>query len=254
LRRKREESRESWKETRYGERNHVSALAPRHLPPSTKFNSQKHTATLHLDPLTMAMSSPAANQAVSDAVAAVDRFLKPALQERDSSTSITEKISIARFDHHNTKPDENNRRQVIKEACSLLISIHKAVATSQKDVGNSQAYDSTLLGAVYNLLDFLVLEGVYPALPVGVGSPVERRAKSLLYRKPDSSYVPPKDLGVIGLVVESTLNVIASAFDIGIEPMQRHRVLNDLITANIWLAWSEGKPSQGTEFSRDLDR
>jgi hypothetical protein len=200
------------------------------------------------------MGSLIPNGAVADALAATDHFLKPAVQERDSSGSIAEKIAIAKFENCTNEHDEMNRRQIIEEACSLLMSIHNAVAADQNNTGSSQAYDSTLLGGVYNLLDLLVLEGVYPALPVGVGSPVERRAKSLLYRKPDLSYIPPKDLGLVKFILEDTLNVIASAFDIGIEPMQRHRVLNDLIAANVWLAWSEGKPPQETEFSRSLDR
>jgi hypothetical protein len=202
----------------------------------------------------MSTSAPTVSKVVADAVAAVERFLAPALQERDSTRSITEKIAFPKSDQSTPRPADTERRQVIQEACVLLKSINEAVTADQTDAGSTGAYDSSLLSAVYNLLDLLILEGIYPALPVGVGSPVERRAKSLLFRKPDPSYVPPTDLGVVGLVLADTLDAIASKFEAGIEPMQRHRVLNDLIAANIWWDWSQQAISPQTEFSEYLDR
>jgi hypothetical protein len=202
----------------------------------------------------MSSSAPTVSKIVANAVAAVERFLAPALQERDSPKSITEKIASSKTEQPASKPADTERRQVIEEACQLLNTINEAVTADQNDAGSKPAYDSTLLGAVYNLLDLLILEAIYPALPVGVGSPIERRAKSLLYRNPDPSYVPPKDLGVVQLVLTDTLDVIASQFEVGIEPMQRHRVLADLIAANVWLAWSQKAVSPETQFNEYLER
>jgi hypothetical protein len=202
----------------------------------------------------MSTDSPEKSHTVAGAVALAQAFLEPAFRQRDSSKSITEKIATASASPSDTEIDDEARREVILKGCRLFISIHDAVSADQERPGSKPSYDSNLLGVVYNLLDLLILEGVYPQLPAGIGSPVERRAKSLLYSKPDPVYTPPKSLGVIGFVLKDTLNSIAANFDVGIEPMQRHRVLIDLIAGNAYLAHSEGALPIGTNQNTYLDR
>jgi hypothetical protein len=185
----------------------------------------------------MEAASPTESVSVADAVAATRRFLEPALQQRDSLLSITLKIAAAASSDE-AQPDDEARRQVIREACSHLVAIHEAVVADQTKSSRPESYDSSLLGAVYNLLDLLILEGVYPSLPAGVGSPEERRAKSLLWRANDLTY-SPIDLGVLPFVLKDALNLVAAKYNVGIEPMQRHNALKELIAINVWVARSQ---------------
>jgi hypothetical protein len=200
----------------------------------------------------LAMSVHAAETpSVEKAVSETDKFFAPALEERDSNESIAAKLA-------NTKEEANlslaTRRGILLKANRLLESLNEAVAFDQKRDGPKQAYDSRLLGAVYNLLDVLVLEGVYPALPPGVGNPLERRAKCLLYRKPDSSYVsPPNGDGLIEIAIDA-LDGITAHPDAGIEPILRHRVLSDLIVGNAWLSHSQNFSSFLPKFNQYLSR
>jgi hypothetical protein len=174
---------------------------------------------------------------VADAVAAARSFLEPALRQRDSFQCITLKIAAATLQDE-AEPDDEARRQVIRKACSHLVAIHEAVAEDQIKSTKPETYDSSLLAAVYNLLDLLMLEGLYPSLPSGVGSPKERRAKSLLWRANDPTY-SPSDLGVLPLVLKDALNLVAAKYNVGIEPMQRHNALQELIATNMWVSQSQ---------------
>lgn len=200
----------------------------------------------------MSARAPEVSRPVADAIAAAQRFLEPAFKDRDSFASITEKIAASQSSKFS--PDHEGWEKVIEEAGVLLLSIHKAILADQNQSPGRQVYDSTLLNTVYNLLDLLILDGVYPALPVGVGSPLERRTKCLLFRKPDPTYTSPKDLGIIASILNNTLNVIAADVDRGIEPMQRGRVLNDLIAGNAWLAHTQNIPFAATTLGQHTEK
>ncbi|KAF2433894.1 hypothetical protein EJ08DRAFT_657603 [Tothia fuscella] len=188
----------------------------------------------------MSEDIPGIKDSVLKAISAANHFLDPALKDRDSNASITEKIASANSSELSASVNDDARRGVIQEACTLLIAVHKAVLADQSSSSKQPAYNSTLLSAVYNLLDILILEGIYPSLPKNVGSPVERRAKCLLYRKPDPAYIPIRDLSVLPYVVREALNPIAANYDVGIEPMLRHKALGDLVAGNLCLMQSSG--------------
>jgi hypothetical protein len=188
---------------------------------------------------------------IENIVAEIDKFLSPVMRERDSNKSIAEKLADVT---DGADVSLKAKRGVLQEASRLLESLDEAVAFDQKSDGPKQAYDSRLLGAVYNLLDVLVLEGIFPSLPAGVGNVVERRTKSLLYRKPDPSYVsPPCGEGLLDMALVA-LDEITATPDSGIENILRHRILADMIAGTAWFSHSKGSPTFSPKFNQYLSR
>lgn len=198
----------------------------------------------------MSIQSPEA-PSVDRVVAEIDRFLAPAIKERDSNKSIATRL--AEIKDESDVPLEK-RQDLLREASRLLVSINEAVVFDQSSDGPKTAYDSRLLGAVYNLLDVLVLEGIYPSLPSGVGDLAERRTKSLLWRRPDPSYVsPPPGDGLVESAFLSLDGFIATP-DSGIENIIRHRLLADMIAGNSWISHSKGLSSLPPNCEKYLSR
>lgn len=198
----------------------------------------------------MSLQSPAA-PSVDRVVAEIDRFLAPAIKERDSTKGIATRLAQAK-DEAEVLLDI--RQNSLQEASRLLVSINEAVIFDQSSDGPKRAYDSRLLGVVYNLLDVLVLEGIYPSLPPGVGNLSERRSKSLLWRKPDPSYVSPTPgEGLIESALSSLDGFIATP-DSGIENIIRHRILADMIAGHSWLSHSKGLSLLPPNFEKYLSR
>jgi hypothetical protein len=188
---------------------------------------------------------------VEKAISKVEDFLAPATRERESNKSVSEKLSTAKGE---TTLTPEARRDAIRKAGQILKNLNRSIVFEQTNGQKKEAYDSTLLNAVFNLLDVLVLEGIYPALPQGVGNAIDRRAKSLLYRRPDPAYVVlPTIDGLMELAVK-VLDDIISNFDAGIEPMLRLRVLTDMIAGNAWLVHSHGSNSFLPKFSQYLNK
>jgi hypothetical protein len=188
---------------------------------------------------------------VEKVIAETDKFLAPAIRDRDSNRSIAGKLADIKDE---AEVPLETRRGVLREASRLLESINEAVVFDQNSDGPKQAYDSRLLGAVYNLVDVLVLEGIYPSLPSGVGNVVERRTKSLLYRKPDPSYVsPPPGEGLIDSALK-TFDCIVATPDSGIENIIRHRSLADMIAGSAWLSHVKAFTTLPPNFNRYLSR
>ncbi|RDI80918.1 hypothetical protein Vi05172_g9076 [Venturia inaequalis] len=198
----------------------------------------------------MSLQSPA-TPSVDRVAAEIDKFLAPAIKERDSTKSIAARL--AELQDGADVPLET-RQHLLQEASRLLTSINEAVIYDLSSDGPKKAYDSRLLGVVYNLLDVLVLEGIYPSLPPGVGNLSERRTKSLLWRRPDSSYVsPPPGNGLIESALLCLDGFIATP-DSGIENIIRHRLLADLIAGNSWMSHSKGLSHLSPNFEKYLNR
>jgi hypothetical protein len=188
---------------------------------------------------------------VEKVIVETDKFLAPAIRDRDSNRGIAGKLADIKDE---AEVPIETRRAVLREASRLLESINQAVIFDQSSDGPKQAYDSRLLGAVYNLLDVLVLEGIYPSLPPGVGNVVERRTKSLLYREPDPSYVsPPPGEGLIDSALKA-LDYIVATPDSGIENIIRHRSLAEMIAGNAWMAHLKGFSTLPPKFDQYLSR
>lgn len=198
----------------------------------------------------MSLHSPEASS-VDRVVAEIDKFLAPAIKERDSTKSIATRLAEVKDD---ADVSLEMRKHLLQEANRLLVSINEAVIFDQSSHGLKKAYDSRLLGVVYNLLDVLVLEGIYPSLPSGVGNLAERRTKSLLWRKPDPSYVSPSPGdGLIESALSSLDGFIATP-DSGIENIIRHRLLADMIAGNSWLSHSKAMSHLPPNFAKYLSR
>jgi hypothetical protein len=108
--------------------------------------------------------------------------------------------------------------------------------------------------ALYKLLDFIVLEGIYSSLPTGIGNVAEARNKSLFYAKPDSPYVPLHGSNQLELIFVSILDPILRDVDSGIEPLLRHRILSSIIAGNAILGHDEGRATFTSAFAVYLER
>lgn len=166
---------------------------------------------------------------VSNAIRDTESFFEPALRDRNDNNYIIWKLLAPRA------PDDASRIELIKRAGDLMQSVHSSLKYEQTSPSQRQAYDSSLLLALYKLIDFLLLEGVYPSLPLGVGLLNERRTRSLFYRKNDPSYLPCKGSDQTELVLSGIFGPVLRDVDEGIEPLIRHRALSDIIAGNSWL-------------------
>lgn len=188
---------------------------------------------------------------VEKVVADIDQFLAPALQDRDSNKSIAARLAGI---EEETDVLVEARRDVLREASRLLESLNEAVVFDQRNDGPKKAYDSRLLAAVYNLLDVLILEAIYPSLPAGVGNVLEKRSKSLLWRKPDPSYItPPPGEGLIECAL-TTLHRLIATPNSGLENIIRHRALADMIAGNAWISHSTNSAFLPVKFDKYLSR
>lgn len=185
---------------------------------------------------------------VQRVIDATEAFFEPAVRNREDTRYVSEKLALE------GDSSDGLRIKFLNEAGRLLQSLHSAVKFNQTfEVGN-QAYDSSLLLAVYKLVDFLLLEGVYPALPLRLGLLNERRSKSLLYKNHDPSYVPLEGSNQLDVVLFQIVAPVLKDVDHGIEPMLRHRVLPDIIVGNAWTAHDVASSSFSPSFGAYLDR
>lgn len=185
---------------------------------------------------------------VQSAIQATENFFQAALADRNDNSYIAQKLVAPRL------LDDALRVELLKQAGSLLQSIHGAVKYEQVSHKQGQAYDSSLLLALYKLIDFLLLEGVYPSLPFNVGLLNERRAKSLFYRRHDPSYVPLRGSDQLELVLSNIIGPILKDVNAGIEPLLRHRALPDIIAGNSCLAHRNGLSAFLPIFSSYLEK
>lgn len=178
----------------------------------------------------------------------IETFFGQALKDRNDNAYVLKKLATGNV------ADDAFRIQCLESVGGLLLSLHRAVSFEQDLQPQGQAYDSTLLLGLYKLLDFLVLEGVYPSVPSGVGLLPERRAKSLFYAKHDPTYVPLHGTNQLSLLLTDIFGPILEDFGRGVEPLVRHRILSDLITASVCLAHESVPSVFNSSFSAYLER
>ncbi|KIV98834.1 uncharacterized protein PV09_09405 [Verruconis gallopava] len=182
------------------------------------------------------------------AIQTAESFFVPALKDRNDNRHII--LKLAKTESVN----DEVRVKFLLRAGELLQSLHSAVKFEQTSQPQGHAYDSSLLMALYKLTDFLLLEGLYPSLPTGVGQLSRLRSKSLFYSKPDSHYACLRGSDCSKLVLLDILAPILKDIDTGIEPLLRHRALNDIIAGYAWLARCQGRSAFPSSFSSYLER
>jgi hypothetical protein len=185
---------------------------------------------------------------VQSVLQATENFFAPAIVDRKNNKYIGQKLADPE------KLDCATRGDFLQKAGGLLQALHGATIFEQTSLVQAQSYDSSLLLALYKILDFLILEGIYASLPPGIGSPAEARNKSLFYAKSDLSYVPFHGSNQLDLVLVSIFEPILSDFESGIEPLIRHRVLLDLSAGNAFLHHEQGGVGFSPAFATYLDR
>lgn len=124
---------------------------------------------------------------------------------------------------------EKERNRLVKKALALLLDIHQA---DQAEAADSP-YDGMLVGMVYGLIDFIVLQGILPCLSPGVA--FARRPRSVLVTAASTRTDP--DYSLLREVVTSLLSAFSSR-GVGIEPLISQRALPDVISAVAELSFS----------------
>ena len=195
----------------------------------------------------MAQTAPA-RPSVEQTLKAVEDFFAPAVLHRENNDYITKRLAAPRA------ADDELRKEYLTRAADLLLSLHTAMKFEQRSERSTHSYDSTLLLGLYKLLDFLVLEGLYPSIPSGVGNLRERRAKSLFYTKHDPMYQPLQGNNVLDVIIDTTLDQLLKDHDLGLEPLVRHRVLPDLIAAYASSSHQFGRTAFPRNFTAYLEK
>lgn len=184
---------------------------------------------------------------VQSTIIAIERFFQPAFIDRNGNDSISQRLLKPR------PLDDEARLELLGRAGNLLQSLHNALKYEQAQT-HGQAYDSSLLLALYKLIDFLLLDGLYPSLSQDVGMLKERWSKSLFHKKSDPSYMPIDGNDQTRLVLLQIFDPILKDFDEGVEPLVRHRALSDLIAGHAWLAHAQELQTFISSFSSYLSR
>ncbi|OCL01622.1 hypothetical protein AOQ84DRAFT_306307 [Glonium stellatum] len=125
--------------------------------------------------------------------------------------------------------EEKGRGWLVKQALTLLLDIHQADQAEEAD----SSYDGMLVGIVYGLIDFVILQGILPSLSSGVA--FARRPRSVLVAAASTRTDPD-----YALLVEVATNLL-SVFrlrGVGIEPLVSQRALPDIISAVAELGFS----------------
>ena len=124
---------------------------------------------------------------------------------------------------------EKERNRLVKKALAFLLDIHQA---DQAEAADS-SYDGMLVGMVYGLIDFIVLQGILPSLSPDVA--FARRPRSVLVTAASTSTDP--DYSLLREVVTNLLSAFSSR-GVGIEPLISQRALPDVISAVAELSFS----------------
>jgi len=97
---------------------------------------------------------------------------------------------------------EKERNRLVKKALAFLLDIHQADQAEATD----SSYDGMLVGMVYGLIDFIVLQGILPSLSPGVA--FARRPRSVLVTAASTSTDP--DYSLLREVVTNLLSAFSS--------------------------------------------
>jgi hypothetical protein len=145
------------------------------------------------------------------------------------------------------------RRYVILDACDRLATLHDALKAqeSANDI-QYQVVDPSVIRIAQELLDMIVIEGLYPSLSPNVGLLRDRMKRSHLYNHVTASL---PDLDILSNVFSQLLYNIAIEEGAGLSRMIRERHAIDILAANIDLAYSPSRNiSQNSPFEDKLDK
>ena len=138
----------------------------------------------------------------------------------------------------------------------MLLRVHYAVATeaqAQDPEVDQLAFDSSLYSAVMGLVDLLTVEGIYPSLPRGAASIVERRKKSLLFDKVPPQSAMTDDLRISDQILGEIFDPIILGQEQGVQFLLRERFLSDVVIGNANLAYSpQFSPETNSRFRQKL--
>ena len=178
-----------------------------------------------------------------------------ALKDKSISGTLADQIYGAQVSLSEKK---NARQNVLRQTCSHLEAIHKAIIreTSSKDPDQQDVtFDSSLYSAVMALVDLLTLEGIYPSLPQGAVSPAERRKKSLLYTKVPPQAPLSENLQFSNYILLHAFIPILLDEQQGVQPFLRERIISDIVIGNANLAFMpDSRIDERTYFAESLHR
>jgi hypothetical protein len=145
-----------------------------------------------------------------------------------------------------------SRKLVILAACDHLTALHYAIRNEESS--NSiqiQVVDPSILRTAQDLLDMIVIEGLYPSLSPKVGLLEDRIKRSHLYSSITANF---PDLGVLNEVFSQTLCSIVFDKGPGLSRIVRERHAIDILAANVDLAFSPARSDlQKTQFEENLN-
>lgn len=95
--------------------------------------------------------------------------------------------------------------------------------------------DTSLVSTVHNILDIVIIEGLYPYLSGNVGPQNERRKKSAFYQ---NLKINLPNLDLVDTVLWKTLKTVTFDLPKGLSRVVRDRHLIDIIAAEIDLAYA----------------
>lgn len=154
---------------------------------------------------------------------------------------MTEQIAESNPPSRQPLDEKEARAEILKQAGSLLLDIHHAVAaeaqTQDQNTGQL-TFDSSLYSAIMGLVDLLTIEGIYPALPRGFVNVDERRKKSLLYSNVPRHTPLPDNLHTSHYVIGEVFNPIVLGGEQGAQYLLRERFLIDVVAGNTFLAFA----------------
>lgn len=188
-----------------------------------------------------------------------ERYLQPVFKRENfipaKGASVIDKL----FESSGQKLEPGQTRQevVVDKGLSLLELIHHAISSDPGSATNVLNTSSSrrLIDA---LLDLISLEGIYPCLLSGVGSPIERRVRSVLQGGvtiTDSKTAPDLDSKNLARITQRIYDLVICGRGVAIAIQQR--TLVDVIAAMGQLVYSPNNSCSGqwsSQLSQLIDR
>jgi hypothetical protein len=201
------------------------------------------------------MEAPKRSEGVELALASAKEFLQPALSAGQllyifkgaiftnvlvksgkistaSAAALIAKSSCA----VDEEPSFEKLRATLQEACIHLKALHHTIQLQDNSIDTQlEVLDTALVRIVHDLLDVIVIEGLYPSLSPNVGPQQERHKKSLFYH---ALAISLPNLELVDTILWKTLRHIAFDSSKGLTRVIRDRHLIDIIAAEVDLAHS----------------
>jgi molybdopterin-guanine dinucleotide biosynthesis protein len=179
----------------------------------------------------MAVEVPRRSEAVENALKSSIDFLNPAIQAGSKNLDLASNI-IAKAHDFAHAPSVAASGKVVESACTHLLSLHSAI--TEQYAKTAPILDTLLSRTAHDLLDIIVVEGLYPSLSPHVGIAEERRRHSHFYKHTTKD---PPNLGVLNAILQ-TFSTIALSNPVGLSRVVRDRHMVDLLAALYNLTYS----------------